>query len=93
MWWVVWWHSGMPEPQPGPQLILVPQRGEGALLEFFPQPWSPARTSTGSPATTGAGQCGEDAAQHPCLVPALVLLSTHCPPSSAVGQSQHQGQE
>lgn len=36
MWWVAWWHSGRPEPQPGPQLILVPQRGKGALLDCFP---------------------------------------------------------
>lgn len=30
------WPSGMPEPQPGHQLILVLQRGKGALLESFP---------------------------------------------------------
>lgn len=36
MWWMAQWHSRMPELQPGHQLILVPQRGKGALLESFP---------------------------------------------------------
>lgn len=99
MWWVACWHSGTPEPQPGPQLILVLQRCKGALLECFPPslgalpaPLTPlvlvsvGRRRRGIPA-----QCQLGPAEHPLSSLACQCRGHEWRPGSSEGSFHQMG--